>query len=221
MTESVEDSASFYFKNMIGDRTGTLHIGPNQVMDLLRPQIDLPFNVMVYEDGILGLANDTVVHGVTISLEGTLTYVENLTLHHGGRLELRRGGRTDVSSPIGHYQFDTIHIQNDGYIYAMSDPIADPGMEFYLRMLQVDGGGVFEGTHLYIEAENVTIDAGGSLTADGHGYSVEDGDSMFVNDTYRMGYHGIINYGQGFSSGSNSGSSGAGHGGSGGHGQSK
>ena len=78
-TGSAKDTASFYFESMIGDRTGTLHIGADQTMDLFRPQIDLPFNVIVYDDGILGLANDTVVHGVTITLHGTLMYVENLT----------------------------------------------------------------------------------------------------------------------------------------------
>ena len=40
---------------MIGDRTGAIHVGENQVMDLKRPKIDLPFNVHVYPDGFLGL----------------------------------------------------------------------------------------------------------------------------------------------------------------------
>jgi hypothetical protein len=33
---------------MIGDRTGTVHLGNQQVMDLERPEIDLPFDVQVY-----------------------------------------------------------------------------------------------------------------------------------------------------------------------------
>ena len=219
-TGSAKDTASFYFENMIGDRTGMLHIGADQTMDLFRPEIDLPFNVIVYDDGILGLANDTVVHGVTITLHGTLMYVENLTLHHGGRFNLKRGGRTAVSSEDGHYEFDTVHVQDDGYIQMTSDTVSDPGMTFRVRALQVDGGGIVEGTHLYIHAENITIDAGGLLTTNGQGYSVADGEPYYPNGTHRMGLHGIINYGLGFRE-SGHGSSGAGHGGSGGHGDSE
>jgi hypothetical protein len=36
------------FKYMIGDRTGTVHVNKDQVMDLKREEIDLPFNCYVY-----------------------------------------------------------------------------------------------------------------------------------------------------------------------------
>jgi hypothetical protein len=41
---------------MIGDRSGTVHVADKQVMDLIREEIDLPFNCYVYFDGFLGLA---------------------------------------------------------------------------------------------------------------------------------------------------------------------
>ena len=55
-------------------------------MDLERPEIDLPFNVVVYEGGFLGLAYDTVVHGVKILVRGTLDHPENMTVTHGGEV---------------------------------------------------------------------------------------------------------------------------------------
>lgn len=216
LQDPLDAFAGIYFQNMIGDRTGTLHIGPNQEMDLFREELDLPFNVRVYEDGHLGLANRTVVHGVTIYLDGSLSYVDNLTLHHGGRFWLNHNGHTSQSD-IGHYEFDHVHVQDEGYIHMISDPVEDPSISFRVITLQVDGGGLVEGTHIYIHAENITIDAGGNFQADGLGYRVSDGVSTHLDGTFRRGRHGVINFGLGFTG--SEGSSGAGHGGSGGHGK--
>ena len=200
---------------MIGDRTGTLHIANNQSVDLYRPTIDLPFNVHVYVGGHLGLAPDTIVHGVTIFLNGALSHVESLTLHHEGRFWLNRDGHTS-DLPSGHYEFHTVHVQDDSYVHMISDPVLDPGMNFTVQTLQVDGGGLVECTHLYVRAANITIDAGGMVIADGLGYSVLNGSSLNPDGSFREGVHGIINFGQGETG--SVGSSGAGHGGSGGHG---
>jgi len=84
---------TIFYKNMIGDRTGSMHIGPLQSMDLERPYIDLPFSAHVYKLGHLGLAPVTHVHGVTIWLSGALTHVRNITVRRHGRLWLNRDGR--------------------------------------------------------------------------------------------------------------------------------
>lgn len=70
LTDPVNSAASIFFDNMIGDRSGAIHIGKNQVMDLQRPEIDLPFSVHVYDQGFLGMAPDTNIHGVDIFLNG-------------------------------------------------------------------------------------------------------------------------------------------------------
>ncbi|PIK55158.1 hypothetical protein BSL78_07888 [Apostichopus japonicus] len=216
LQEDLDASAGIFFENLIGDRTGTLHVGPNQEMDLFREEIDLPFNVRVYEDGHLGLANRTVVHDVTIYLDGALSHVNNLTLHHGGRFWLNHHGHTSQSE-AGHYEFDHVHVQDDGYVHMVSDPVEDPSISFQVISLQVDGGGLVEGTHIYVKAENITVDSGGTFRADGLGYRVSDGISTYPNGLFRSGRHGVINVGLGFTG--SGGSSGAGHGGSGGHGQ--
>lgn len=61
LTEPHNRSASIFFSNMIGDRSGTVHVGYNQTMDLTRETIDLPFSVHVYRGGYLGLAPVTTV----------------------------------------------------------------------------------------------------------------------------------------------------------------
>jgi hypothetical protein len=50
LTDPPGSPASINFDNMIGDRTGAIHVGPNQTLDLLRPAIDLPFSVHVYQE---------------------------------------------------------------------------------------------------------------------------------------------------------------------------
>ena len=200
---------------MIGDRSGAIHVGKNQVMDLERQSIDLPFSVHVYDGGYLGLAPDTFIHGVDIFLNGTLANVENLTLHHDGKLWLNIDGRTkghDASS----YSFQFVHVKNAGYLHMISDPVTEPSISFSTIAFNIDGGGLVRGTHVYFFSENITIDAGGILTADGLGYEVADGDKTDSLGSVRKGLHGVINPGIGQTT--TNGAGGASHGGSGGRG---
>ena len=205
---NVSANTSLYFKSMIGDRSGMVHIGRNQVMDLYRPEIDLPFSVQVYSGGHLGLAPFTEVHGVEIILRGVLAYVENITLHHGGQLWLNHGGHT-YKSPDHQFEFDTVRIQDTAVVHCVTSPINDPGIYWYTRAVFIEGGGLMRGSRLTFITENVTIDDGGALVADSLGYNTSHGYSG-------GGIHGDINPGHGIDS--ESGGSGAGHGGSGGRG---
>ena len=217
LTDPPNERTTLYFENMIGDRTGAIHVGSEQVMDLRRDHIDLPFSVHVYENGYLGLAPDTHIHGIDIHLNGTLAYVENLTLHHDGELYLYSKGRTE-GQPASEYDFINVHIKSDSHIHVLSHPVTEPEMVFRVNTLEIDGGGELRGAFLYIHAVNITIDAGGTLNADGLGYQVADGAPYEADGkTYRRGAHGVINPGLGTSGAT--GSSGAGHGGSGGRGR--
>lgn len=212
LTNPVGTNATIYFENMIGDRTGAIHVGSAQVMDLKRERIDLPFNVHVYPDGFLGLAPDTYVQDIEIYLNGTMSYVENLTLHHDGNLWLYREGNTNNDSD-GFYNFNFVHVKTGGYIHMITDPVTDRGIHFTTISTHIDGGGLIRGTHLFFASTNITIDAGGSLNADELGYRATD-----VNSA-RLGRYGEVNQGRGFTGQKSS--SGAGHGGSGGRGEGK
>ncbi|CAH1775844.1 unnamed protein product, partial [Owenia fusiformis] len=210
LTEPVDSNATIFFDNMIGDRTGAIHVGPNQIMDLERPQIDLPFGAHIYDGGFLGLAPDTIVHGVDIWISGILAHVENLTIHHGGQMLLHQLGRTEGNDAT-YYNFHWVHVQDLGYIDMVSDPVNEPGVNFIVTFMHIDGGGDVGGTHVYIHAENITVDAGGALHADSLGYRTSD------NYDENAGLHGIVNPGKGTST--NYYASGGGHGGSGGRGR--
>ena len=205
----LKKNASLFFRYMIGDRTGMVHVGPGQDLDLKRDEIDLPFSVYVYKDAHLGLAPTTFVHGVEIILRGTLSHVENITLHHGAQLWLLHGGRTTNMS-IHNYRFDFVRVQDTSIVHAVTSPVKDPGIKFYTRSMKIEGGGLMRGSRLTFITTNLTIDDGGSLISDGLGYNSSHGFSG-------VGFHGLINPGAGTSSAY--GGSGAGHGGRGGRGR--
>jgi hypothetical protein len=215
LTDPVESNATIYFDNMIGDRSGAIHLGNKQVMDLERQSIDLPFSVHVYNGGYLGLAPDTFIHGVDIFLNGTLANIDNLTLYHNGKLWLNVEGKT-TNNPANNYHFKYVHVKNGGYIHMISDPVTEPGITFTTTALNIDGGGLVKGTHLYFFSENITIDGGGILSADGFGYELADGKGTNNDGSVREGLHGVINPGLGYTG--SIGASGAGHGGSAGRG---
>lgn len=55
-TQPTRYNVTLFFKHMIGDRTGSVHVGEYQELDLVRDYVDLPFNTYVYQGGSLGLA---------------------------------------------------------------------------------------------------------------------------------------------------------------------
>ena len=202
--EDVSTEVDLHFLYMIGDRTGTVHIGNNQVMDLQRPEVDTPFNVRVYAGGYVGLAPFTIVHGVTIWLFGEMAWVENITLHHGGHLSLEHGGFT--AGQIGsHFDFLWVRIQDNATISAITDPVTEGMMTINITNdVLMEGGSTFVGNYMNITADNFTIDNGATLHADSLGYRSTDAMT------------GSINLGKGMEH--SYGSSGAGHGGTSGRG---
>ncbi|KAL4226615.1 hypothetical protein ACF0H5_014598 [Mactra antiquata] len=210
LTDPVDSMATIYFQNMIGDRTGAVHVGSNQVMDLQRDKIDLPFNVHVYPNGFLGLAPDTYIQDIDIFLNGTLAYIENLTLHHDGNLWLYYLGKTD-GQEVRTYVFDFVHVKTGGYLHMITDPVEEAGIILRTTGTHVDGGGLIRGTYLYFNSVNITVDAGGSINADGLGYRASDENNGLE------GTHGLINPGRGYEGIFSA--SGGGHGGSGGRGE--
>ena len=204
----VYTKVDLFFLYMIGDRTGTVHIGKNQTLDLHRQDIDLPFNARVYTKGYLGLAPNTIVHGVTIWLCGELDHVENLTLHHLGHLKIHDGSFTSGNLP-NNYNFAWVRIQDNATICILIDPVADITSNFNVnKTITMEGGSWFFGTNMNITATNITLDYGATIHADSLGYRPNDAKI----DTMKK----RINLGLGTTS--KSGSSGAGHGGTSGKG---
>jgi len=155
---------------MIGDRSGVVHVGPHQVMDLERSFIDTPFSVYVYELGYLGLAPNTEIQRVFIHVEGTVDRVFNLTLVQGGELRLFQSGSTN-NLPRLNYRFNgTTVIKADSCINA-SEPFAHSD-RFQLQFghVIVEGGGKISGKNMKIRAGNMFVDDGGYVDVSDGGH---------------------------------------------------
>lgn len=202
--------AHFNAVNFMGDRTGTLHLGAAQVMDLTRPAIDLPFNMWAYGGSEVVLAPITDVYGVYIQMSGSVADIETLTIYGGGEFYANPGGQTVGMPNSSMYAFDMLRVQNNGTLHMESDPVIDPAFEFFTTETFVEGGGELRGTKIVFQTVNFTIDDGGSINTDELGYRTGHGAGG-------EGLHGLVNAGVGISD--VEGSSGAGHGGTGGMGE--
>ena len=172
------DKVSLYFRHMIGDRTGTLHVGSNHTMDLDREEIDLPFNARVYQNGHIGLSPMTFVHGIKIYNYGLITRMVNITLHHGGELYFYEGSRVGNGSLPDDYFFDTIRIQAGGLVRFTSSPVSHSGMNLTTKLTYIEGGGKLIANDIRVLSHTVVIDSGGQFSADGLGYSISHGTGM-------------------------------------------
>mgnify|MGYP001792443867 CR=1 FL=1 len=208
-TEPYNQAASLFFRDMIGDRTCTIHVANNQTMDLIRDKIDLPFNVRVYRGGFVGLANTTTIHGVTIYVHGIISFIPKIILHHNGALHLYENSRTGKQQQMNDFRFGSIRIQYGGILNMTSDPLTHKGMNLSVTLLHIEGGGRLESSNLNVEAENISVNAKGIIDLSGRGYNYVHGKNVGVS--------GRANPGCG--SGSNGGASGGGHGGTGGRGK--
>lgn len=113
-------------------------------MDLERDEIDLPFNVRVYDGGYLGLAPITYIHDVTIWLHGELDHTQQLTLRRNGSLSLHHGGHKSGES-ANVFRLDWVRIQDDGDLVVDVDPVTEDGFTFWINQIWVEGGGEFKG----------------------------------------------------------------------------
>ena len=116
LPEPVSKGSNLFFTNMIGDRTGFVHVGPYQIMDLRRTFIDTPFSTYVYDGGYLGLAPDTNLEKVFVHVEGTVDHIVNLTLIQGGELRLYLTGSTNNRARLNYHINGTTIIKANGLI---------------------------------------------------------------------------------------------------------
>jgi hypothetical protein len=142
-------------------------------------------------------------------MDGVMSNVKNLTLHHGGLLFLNENSRTGNEHAENDFKFDFIQVQNGGVIQMISNHATHPGMNLTVIVLEIEGGGKVEGSDLRVLAQNISINTDGLFSLDSHGYNFGHGTSMGVN--------GKAN--KGFGRGTGTGASGGGYGGTGGRGK--
>ena len=170
LPQPVEHGANLHFRYMIGDKTGIVHVGPYQVMDLRRLFIDTPFSSYVYDGGFLGLAPDTNLEKVFVHLEGTLDHVVNLTLIAGGELRLFLTGSTNRRTRLNYHINGTTTIKARSSINCSSPLAHNEHYNLVYNTLVVEGGGAIRGTFMHINATDLTVDDGGDIDVSGTGY---------------------------------------------------
>ena len=170
LTEPVNRKISLFFRFMIGDRTGTVHIGRNQEMDLHRQFLDIPFNAYIYDGATLGLAPVSEINQVSIHVEGALHHVANLTILKGGALHCYLTGSTG-SNTDGQFVFnETLRIMADSKVITHSPNANYNRFTLKAKILLVEGGGELKSVSININAVNITVDDGGHITADNGTY---------------------------------------------------
>lgn len=151
---------------------------------------------------------------MSVHLDGVLSYVKNLTLHHDGLLSLNENSRTSNEHKENDFKFDFITVQYKGLLRMISNPATHSGMNLTVKLLHVEGGGRVESSDLQVLAENISINTDGLFTLNGRGYSFDHGTSTGINGKINKGRGSFINSGSVYN-----GASGGGYGGTGGRGK--
>lgn len=161
---------------MIGDWTGSVHVGPNQVMDLERHFINVPFNVYIYERGYAGLGYETLLSQVFVHVEGELDHVEDLILYNGGEVRAFLTGHASTNKSR-HFSFETIRIKADSrFNFSMPFAHSDKYVLSVTSDLYVEGGGLIYGKNLLVQSSgNMTVDDGGIVDVSDGGFLANQG----------------------------------------------
>ncbi|XP_033745596.1 uncharacterized protein LOC117331111 [Pecten maximus] len=147
-----------------GDRSGHLHVGFNQSQYIASGK--LPNDLSIYHGGDITLKGELRAAGVTISMEGVINNVENLTVVDGGILKIYE--MIDVHY-VRHDQlvFNTLNVRNNGSMYTEN---GNDSHNLIGDTLRVFPGGLLESKNLYIEAKTVIIDVLGKISSDFKGH---------------------------------------------------
>jgi len=76
---------------------------------------------------------------------------------------------------LNYSRFTSVRIQDDAVVYAVTSPeFANPLINVETVDFEVEGGGKFHATMATLMSQNITVEDGGALRADGTGYSIYD-----------------------------------------------
>ena len=198
LTEPVNRPASLFFRYMIGDRTGMIHIGRNQVVNLHRNFLDIPFSAYIYNGGYLGLAAISEMNKIAVHVEGTLDHIRNLTILNGGVLHCYLTGSTGEKMARRYIFNETVRIMADSKIQAHGPNAHPDPFSVEAKILLVEGGATISTFNMNVTAINLTVDDGGSIDGSNGGFQATMGPGGLLTRYWQR--------------------SGAGHGGTGGRG---
>ncbi|KAL8620488.1 hypothetical protein ACOMHN_056880 [Nucella lapillus] len=148
-----------------GDKSGWLHLGPQQVLraELPRASPQLQFSVRSYPGATMQADRTLTVQDVMLDLEGVLAGVDTLIVAPHGDVILRPHGNSS-SSLQREVQFGTIHVQGGGRLRVVSE---ERGLRLTGRHLRVDSGGVVQLDRGEVVVGQLTVHDSALITATG------------------------------------------------------
>ena len=93
-------------------------MGPSHEFFITSSDLYLPIHFHVYEDGLMGFPDETLLYNSINYVEGTISgFDDTLTVSYA-ELHLLPTGQSDSGEAAGEYDLDNIHIMTGGEIYA-------------------------------------------------------------------------------------------------------
>ncbi|XP_060557569.1 uncharacterized protein LOC132717977, partial [Ruditapes philippinarum] len=188
--------------NVIGDKTGFLHVGYNQEVSINKTAYDVPFNTHVYETGHVTYPPRTFFYKTKLVSSGKVSGMEDLYVFKGGLVSIDTSGSIATSHTSAKVSMKSLHVQEAG-TFEMKSYTSLDSFNMDATNISIYGGGHFKvNTALKMTVHHLlAVYSGGKLDLSGAG---------FLSDS--------VNHGPAPGIGSASGGSGGGHGGSGGRG---
>lgn len=150
-----------------GGHFGYIHAGPNQFLAIRETNYYIPVNLKVYENGIVHIPNRIMLHKSSLSLEGYLIGVRDLTISEC-LVNIGSSGSilTRGTPKAAHLDIDSIKILNNGILR-----MADTMNEYILKskILELNPGGMILGTNVTILADSMTVHESSHVSFDGQG----------------------------------------------------
>jgi len=181
-------------KTLIGDFEGNsfgfLHAGPKQFLAVRDTDYYLPVNLHVYEQGLLNIPHQIMLHRNSLSLQGTLVGVRDLTISD---CLVSLGGKssafaTGVPTPL-NFNIDKIKILDKGKLQ-----MTDTADEFILRTksLEINPGGLLIGRNVTLISSSLVVHESSQIAADGQGERCIPVDAYFAGSGgSHAGYGGL------------------------------
>lgn len=181
-------------KKLIGDFEGNsfgfMHAGPKQFLALRDTDYYLPVNLKVYEQGLLNIPHQIMLHQTSLLLQGTLIGVRDLTISDclvslGGKSSALTTG---IPTPL-HFNIDKIKILDKGKIQ-MIDTVDE--YTFRTKTLEIKAGGVLLGRNVTLISTSLVVHESSHISSDGQGERCIPVDASFAGSGgSHAGYGGL------------------------------
>lgn len=153
--------------NYEGGSFGFLHTGPRQIILIKDTDYYIPINLKIYQNGYLKTPPKIMLHKNSLSLNGFLLGVKDLTISkclvNFGRFSsaVIQGSIKPLS-----FKFDSVALLDGANLR-----LNDTSNEYLLSIgrLEIIPGGVIQGKNLSIKSKDVSIKKDGLITVDGQG----------------------------------------------------